>query len=1016
MSRRSASIPVQPNPFWSDRAAEEHTLRETRPSDLPKVPSEVSSASEERSPEAIEDVQPTRGRSRSERQETGRRSHEDGYQTPQRRGAGGSGAAASSEVRGSKRTQEVRAEQLQRDLEKEVVDELRKQNSKLLQELEILRGSRMSNGSWSEVSEPRAPTHGSTPKSSVGSHVRYTPGGTRIPDGSPPRVPEPPPPPPLPPLPMPVDFRQYEPQHHSRGHRDMDWQPTANRQQATGWVWGGAQHDRQDNQQQGGVQPPPQQQAALHAEQVQGGESPETMWWTPPREATGDRPRRNIDDRLTEHDILDMLNQIRQQRGPSTLTAEEAAENDRYWNTPVQCSEAHGMPRGDELREGLRQTAQRIQGRMYTQAEVDEMMTRQREGKERDQRADDGLRSFQVTFPDLPEASVKFAALEAGDWLTQIRPLINDVSHKAAEWWSKVEEATEKAYKTWLAATPMQKLKVEAPDNAMLSQGNERLAQRVGVLLMQALPKGMKQELIATRQLDAPNILFKVYKTFQPGGLAEKREMLAQLVATKAAQAPSEAVEALRLWKRQSKRAMELKASLPDPVLQVKALMTIMEQLLSHDAQASFRVSAHRMEHGIDTAPSQTDVSMFYDLLLAEAEHMTANHDDDTAIIQDTKRPTIKAMQASPGKQGRFETACHWWGTEGGCKAGKNCRYTHDWQSLADKSNRCWICSATTHRKHECPALKREEQLPTATGGSGGGNNESSGKGFEKGKKGKKGKGREGKTKAIQTPEATSTTSATAAKGEEGEKATPAVRAEKGPEGKQEEDKTQATGTASGQESLMTEVTSLLRSLRVQGPQMRACHLRKIQADDDEGTLLDGGATHCMRQRTSEEEWQGAEPVTVRLATGEVRMRQDPKTGTLLVEDRVQPIIPVAKLIEVGYVIYWSQEACKVEHPRHGKIPVVLRQGCPTVGHDWGNKMMKEVEDFEARRARIRAIMSCGLEAEGDQEKEIAALQAQFPEVPLRILERIPGEKNYDADQVPFNRRRRRHRYKEPKP
>lgn len=55
----------------------------------------------------------------------------------------------------------------------------------------------------------------------------------------------------------------------------------------------------------------------------------------------------------------------------------------------------------------------------------------------------------------------------------------------------------------------------------------------------------------------------------------------------------SEAVASLRLWKRQAQHAEEFRITMPDTVLQVKALSTIMEQLLAADAQAAFRVNAY---------------------------------------------------------------------------------------------------------------------------------------------------------------------------------------------------------------------------------------------------------------------------------------------------------------------------------------------------------------------------------------------------------------------------------------
>ena len=161
------------------------------------------------------------------------------------------------------------------------------------------------------------------------------------------------------------------------------------------------------------------------------------------------------------------------------------------------------------------------------------------------------------------------ASLEAGDWLTQIRPLIAGVSGSAAEWWARVEQET-----TSLSAMAEQHTTGQAEDPTSqcrstaeaLAHRHERLAQRVGVMLMQAVPADMKKELVASRHTDAPNILFKIYKPYQPGGLAEKRQVLAHLTSTQPATNPVDAVSALRLWKRQAKRAKELKASVPDPV------------------------------------------------------------------------------------------------------------------------------------------------------------------------------------------------------------------------------------------------------------------------------------------------------------------------------------------------------------------------------------------------------------------------------------------------------------------
>ena len=679
---------------------------------------------------------------------------------------------------------------------------------------------------------------------------------------------------------------------------------------------------------------------------------------------------------------------------------------DAYWKTPVEKGKEPPLSQ-NHLREGVREILKEMNERTYTEAEVQNLLLeverRKSEERHKARKEDDGLRSFQIVLPQLPEPTIANASLEAGDWLTQVRPLINDVSSSASTWWSAVEQATAAQYQQWLSSTPLEKLKVMAPNHAALSVGHERLAQRVSVMLMQAIPSSLKQELIAPRQMDATNILFKIFRVYQPGGLAERRHTLSSLTNTTVAKTPQAAVQNLRLWKRQSQRAKELRAAMPDPILQVQALTTIMEEVLAKEPRSAFRVNAHRMTNGIDVAPSEHDIDLFYDLLMAEAEYLTASAMGDMATTDSTtaSKPQVKAVTTTPSKS-RETQPCKFWGHEGGCKAGRNCKYLHDWQGLDDRSERCWNCSAKGHRKVDCPTVKKEDQMQTASGGSAAPPDKSDGKG--KGKKGKSKANSGGKADGKEARGVSSNETKTDSKTEDQQ---PSVKAEKVEVAKEE---TPASTTK--QDALMTEVTSLLRSLRVQGqgePQIRMVEVRSLQKPVEGGhTLLDGGATHCLRKWRTSQEWNEAIPVNVKLAAGEVQMRQHPLTSTLLTNDDVQAIVPVAKLIECGYVITWNREACRVEHGSHGRAPVEMHQGCPTVSQAWGEKLMQEVEIMEGKRAKLRAVMTCGLLAEDDYDKKAAELQSMFPDVPLRILERIPGEKNWDPVQIPYNRRRRR--------
>ena len=77
-------------------------------------------------------------------------------------------------------------------------------------------------------------------------------------------------------------------------------------------------------------------------------------------------------------------------------------------------------------------------------------------------------------------------------------------------------------YDQWLAAGPLERLRIQPPMESELPGGYDRLLQRVTTMLLQAVPDELRGELIATRQLTPQGILFRVLKSFQPGSLAER--------------------------------------------------------------------------------------------------------------------------------------------------------------------------------------------------------------------------------------------------------------------------------------------------------------------------------------------------------------------------------------------------------------------------------------------------------------------------------------------------------------
>ena len=274
---------------------------------------------------------------------------------------------------------------------------------------------------------------------------------------------------------------------------------------------------------------------------------------------------------------------------------------------------------------------------------------------------------------------------------------------------------------------------------------------------------------------------------------------------------------------------------------------------------------------------------------------------------------------------------CRSWGTEGGCRFGKACKYDHP--VLVDQKDRCWVCSSTQHRKLECPV---KGLTPYGSGGSapasGSGQDGKGGTSSTSTAKGGKGKGQKGKQ--GQQIQGGSSQPAQQGQGQEKpivnklEKEMNDKTEREAPSKQMETTTTGSTGTSpeqptTGETELLSEVTSLLRSLRA--PQLKVAYVKKLDPNETTSYLLDGGATNPLRQCRSKAEWDAATPTVVNLALGEVTLRQK-DNGTLLTQGRIQPIIPVQDLTMIGVKVIWQEGQCHMEL-QGSKLGVYMDQG-----------------------------------------------------------------------------------------
>ena len=193
-----------------------------------------------------------------------------------------------------------------------------------------------------------------------------------------------------------------------------------------------------------------------------------------------------------------------------------------------------------------------------------------------------------------------------------------------------------------------------------------------------------------------------------------------------------------------------------------------------------------------------------------------------------------------------------------------------------DKYGRCWQCGASNHTKKDCgvKVKKPAEKVLKVTSGD---KKDSGARGSEE-MKPKSGEG----------------TSGSAGKDARGDSGTEGSK-------KREEEKTEGSAVR----ELMLEAAGLLRSLK--GPSLNKIALSSLEVRNQR-SLLDGGATHCLRKPESKEEWDSAKEVEVHLAQGSTILRQKSWSRTLLTQDDVQPIVPLGVLVELcGYAVRWGR-------------------------------------------------------------------------------------------------------------
>ena len=581
-----------------------------------------------------------------------------------------------------------------------------------------------------------------------------------------------------------------------------------------------------------------------------------------------------------------------------------------------------------------------------------------------------------LELPQLPSPSTENAALLVGDWLTVITPLMGDLSTSSKEFWDWVQREVEVKYNEWLLATPLGRSRIKVEEQ--VSPRFQRLDQRASSTL-----EPVRKDIVASRRVATQAILYKLFTIYQPGGNAERGNLLRSLTEVKCGSSIQDTLGAIRTWRRWICRAEELHVAIPDSMVLVQALSKVAENLTKHGgSQVGFRIAAARQELEVDRRPTLTTTKEFAEFLQAEAEDLaltlphpsSAKTTSSGAVLQPVAgaQPTIKALGGGVGGgdgQSKSKQACRYWGTTAGCKRGESCTFAHSWEGV-NKSDRCFHCSGENHFAKDCP-YGRERP---GKGGKKTAKLKGSGKSTVE--KDESDQGKPGTTSSASSM--STSTRPTSNGGEKGREA-----------GAQPEKKGDPAS------ELITEATSLLKSLR----SLKTFRLKQINVvDGTEGqelALLDGGATHPLRMARQEERGK-LQPVTVELAHGCTTLYRHPDFDTLLSLEPVEPILPLSLLVENGYAIHWTGQGCTIMHQQLGAVKCWLRSGCPVMNQQDAMVMLAEFEENQKNRKKM---------SQGDWNW----WRSLMPDVPEDVLEMMVGfSSEPNPELLPWNRRQRR--------
>ncbi|CAE7295400.1 TY5A, partial [Symbiodinium sp. CCMP2592] len=602
---------------------------------------------------------------------------------------------------------------------------------------------------------------------------------------------------------------------------------------------------------------------------------------------------------------------------------------------------------------------------------------------------DTELKGSSIQLPEMPELTADSAVLFA-DWVYEVEQAVGGLSDKASLWFSLCLKAAREAYDLYQVSDPLTRLSLEPVRTEELCEERwSRLERRVLTLMLATLRKQAKDDAVTHRINTVPGLLYRLHILYAPGRAAERASILRQLEGQLGTTSIVDTVASLRKWRRQLKRAEEMRVSIPDSSLLLRGVETLASKAVEAHSDIKFRLALSKSQLQLQYRPTLDGVLKYYDHILAELQQATPARTSTTTTSAGADATKLKGMNANGVGAGTGETSsptrrggagnqqpgnggkvpCRFFASDAGCTKGQACKFDHTFASKEAKKMKCWCCGSVQHMQKDCP-VKAGASSPTRGGA------------------------------ASRTPNAAPSTTASTTQAstatpmlnqaavqhqqailESLSSATtmmPTMTTAAPSTGPASGTTTGGTATLEGPHSYdkAQEITALLQQANAMLNQLTKLQALQVSTDtslrglasqmadlgfneEERLALLDSGASHPYRERQLHEPLPQV-PVRVELAGGRTITLQQNQAGTLMpttkdVEaDDSATILPMGALVQqLGCDLTWTKRGgLKIVHPQFGTLKTIVKGNCPLLGETQALSLINQLEQRKLQELR----------------------------------------------------------------